>query len=89
MNKKTLWELLYELTGDPWTETEEDKEICEREFYKSLDSGDVQIYIDALEENKGYECRPIDGIHGEYDFKRMDLYDRIINEIKAYQKGES
>ena len=89
MNKKTLWELLYELTGDPWTDTEDDKEICEREFYKDLDSGDVQIYIDALEENKGYECRPIDGIHGEYDFKRMDLYDRIINEIKAYQKGES
>ena len=88
MNKKTLWELLYELTGDPWTETDDDVAICEQEFYKDLDSGDVQIYIDSLEENKNYECRPIDGIHGEYDFKRMDLYDRIIEEIKKYQKGE-
>ena len=87
MDKKKLWALVYELTGDPWTETEEEVEMSKRAFYRDLESGDVQVYIDSLEENKGYDCRPIDGIHGEYDFKRMDLYDKVIDEIRTYQKG--
>ena len=78
MNREKLWAKMYDLTGDPWTETDEEVKACKKQFFKDLKTGDLQLYIDCLEEHKDLECRPIDGIHGEYDFERMREFDEVI-----------
>ncbi len=75
-----LWNTLYELTADPWTETEEEKAESEKAFYEDLKNGEVKIYLDCLKENRSI-------YQNENDDDMVKKYDAAIEAIKRYERG--
>ena len=85
MTKEELVNRITELLSDPWTESEEEIENDRNILAYDLDNGEVSFYIKILEEHRDYECKPIDGIHGEYDLDRMREFDEVIEELKGME----
>ena len=79
MDKKELFEGMYKLTADPWTETEEEKVMTEKAFYEDLETGDVKCYIDCLKENR-------DVYADEDDAEMVEAYNNFIEEIRNYER---
>lgn len=88
MTKTELIEKIIDLTCDFFNETEEDIEEDKRILSEDMASGDISAYVRCLEERRDCECKPFDGVHGEYDFEGMKKYDEVIDELKKYEYGD-
>lgn len=77
---KDIWMELYELTADPWTETEDEKIESEKMFYEDMENGDIKVYVDCLKENRAiYE--------DEDDVAMVKRYDDLIKKIDKYGRS--